>query len=229
MNDLETRRYEMFVRVRDFGTTHAASFPATTLGGEQYAVVGAAVEDLTRAAASQSSGVGSAQHATASRSVARAGLHEDLQAITQTARAMALDDPGLENKFRMPRSGSDSSLLTAARAFALDAVPLKADFIKHELPVTFLADLQTAINDFEHAVGSQNANRETHVSATVSIDSTIERGMNAVRRLDAIVRNKFRDDPATLAAWESARHVERATRTVRHSKDEGPTPASSKP
>ncbi|HEX3561075.1 MAG TPA: hypothetical protein VHU19_17910 [Pyrinomonadaceae bacterium] len=36
--------------------------------------------------------------------------------------------------------------------------------------------------------------------------------MTAVRRLDAIVRNKFRDDPPTLAAWEHARHVERAAR-----------------
>lgn len=229
MNDLETRRHEMFVRVRDFGTTHAVSFPVNTLGGEQYAVVRAAVEDLARASASQSSGVGSAQHATASRSVARAELREELQAISQTARAMALDDPGLENKFRMPRSGSDAALLTTARAFALDAAPLKDDFIKHELPATFLADLQTAIDDFERAVGSQNTNRETHVSATVSIDSTIERGMNAVRRLDAIVRNKFRDDAATLAAWESARHVERATRSARHTKDEGTTPQSSTP
>jgi hypothetical protein len=36
--------------------------------------------------------------------------------------------------------------------------------------------------------------------------------MNAVRELDAIVRNTFRDDPATLAEWTSARHIERAPR-----------------
>ena len=36
--------------------------------------------------------------------------------------------------------------------------------------------------------------------------------MTALRRLDVIVRNKFSDDPATLAAWEHARHIERPAR-----------------
>ena len=35
-------------------------------------------------------------------------------------------------------------------------------------------------------------------------------GLTAVQRLDAIVVNKLRDNPAELAAWASARHVERA-------------------
>jgi hypothetical protein len=30
-----------------------------------------------------------------------------------------------------------------------------------------------------------------------------------VRQLDAVVRNKFRDDPVRLAEWESARHTTR--------------------
>jgi hypothetical protein len=36
-----------------------------------------------------------------------------------------------------------------------------------------------------------------------------------IDRLEVIVRNKFRDDPAKLAAWESARHMEHAARTKR--------------
>lgn len=39
--------------------------------------------------------------------------------------------------------------------------------------------------------------------------------MNAVRKLDAIVRNKFSDDPSTLAAWESVRRVESPSRARR--------------
>ena len=41
----------------------------------------------------------------------------------------------------------------------------------------------------------------------------------AVQGLDAIVRNKYRNDPVTLAEWATARHVER---TPRHTK---PAPA----
>jgi hypothetical protein len=37
--------------------------------------------------------------------------------------------------------------------------------------------------------------------------------MNIVRELDAIMRNTFADDAATLAVWTSASHVERAPRS----------------
>ena len=220
MNSTTTRRFEMFVRVRDFGAEREASFPANSLGGEQFAEVRIVCEILNEMAASQSSGVGSAHQATASRTNAREALRDSLQAITRTARAMALNMPGLENKFRLPRSGSDQALLSTARAFVADATPLKADFIRHELPASFIEDLQAAIADLERAIGGQNTGRDAHVTATASIDATVERGMAAVRRLDAIVRNKFRDDPATLAAWESARHVERIQRSARRSNDD---------
>jgi hypothetical protein len=226
MNALEMRRMEMLTRVRDFGAAHAALFPETALGGQLFDVLSVAVEDLTREAVTQTSGVSSVQQATASRSGAREALRESLQAITRTARAMALDTPGLENKFRLPRSGSDQALLNTARAFAADAAQVKAQFIRHELPATFLEDLQTDIADLERAIGSQNTGRGAHVTATASIDAAIERGMNAVRKLDAVVRNKFRDDPATLAAWESARHIERAGRGPRRTNGE---PAASPP
>jgi hypothetical protein len=224
MNNLETRRYEMFMRVRDFGVSRAASFPANTLGGEQFAIVAEVVEALTREATAQTSGVSSVQQATVTRAAARASLRESLQDIARTARAMALDTPGLENKFRMPRSGADQALLNAARVFAAEAAPLKSEFIRHELPAGFLEDLQSDITALEQSIGSQNSNRDSHITATASIEATMERGANAVQKLDAVVRNKFRDDPSTLAAWESARHVERVTRTARRSNGVSPTP-----
>jgi hypothetical protein len=217
MNNVITRTSEMFVRVDAFRSERAASFPADSLGGEQFAIVAEVIRTLTDATTSQTSGKSSVQQATASRTDARERLHDSLQAITRTARAMALDTPGLENKFRLPRSGSDQALLITARAFAADALPLKAEFIRHELPASFIEDLKDDIADLEHAMGGQNTGRDAHVTATASIETVIERGMNAVRKLDAIVRNKFRNDPATLAAWESARHVERITRAARRS------------
>jgi hypothetical protein len=49
--------------------------------------------------------------------------------------------------------------------------------------------------------------------------------MRVVRELDALFRNTFTDDPATLAKWESASHVER--RAPRRAKAK--TPANSAP
>jgi hypothetical protein len=39
------------------------------------------------------------------------------------------------------------------------------------------------------------------MAATASLDAASERGIKAVLRLNATVRNKYRDDPAALAAW----------------------------
>jgi hypothetical protein len=212
MNSVVNRAHEMFVRVDAFASERAASFPATSLGSELVAELKEVIRMLTVAITSQATGLSSAQRATAERLAARATLRESMKAIARTARVMALDTPGLENNFRLPRSGSDSTLLHTARAFANAALPLKAEFIRHELEPTFVEEFASDIADLERAMGGQNTGRDAHVFATASVDSTAERGMNAVRKLDAIVRNKFRDDPATLAAWESARHVESPTR-----------------
>lgn len=213
MNSVINRTYEMLVRVDAFVSERAASFPSNTLGGEKVAELKEVIQALTIAITSQTTGLSSAHRATAERLAATETLRESMKAIARTARVMALDMPGLENKFRLPRSGSASTLLHTARAFVMDALPLKAEFIRHELQPTFVEDFESDIADLESAMSGQNTGRDAHVSATVSVESAAERGMNAVRKLDAIVRNKFRDDPATLAAWESARHVESPSRT----------------
>lgn len=56
-----------------------------------------------------------------------------MKAWSATAHAIAIDNPGLEHKFRVPRGENDEILIAAARAFATDAVPLTAQFIAHEM------------------------------------------------------------------------------------------------
>jgi hypothetical protein len=217
MNSVINRTYEMFVRVLNFAVERAGSFPADSLAAETVNELKRVVASLTEAATTQTSGLSSVQRATAERMAAREALRESLHALSRTARVMELDTPGLGNKFRLPRSGSDPALLQTARASAADAVPLKDEFLRHGMHASFIEDFKEDIADLERAMGQQNTGRGAHVSATASVETESERGMAAVRRLDAIVRNMFRGDSATLAAWESARHVESATRTRRRS------------
>jgi hypothetical protein len=63
-------------------------------------------------------------------------------------------------------------------------------------------------------LSNTHAERDARISATESIDAAIDRGIESVRQLDALVRNKFRDDSATLAAWTSASHTESASRAA---------------
>ncbi|HEV2880659.1 MAG TPA: hypothetical protein VGX24_05070 [Pyrinomonadaceae bacterium] len=212
MKDSDTRRYEAFLRVRDFGATHAAQFPPDSFGAEQLDALDAVIAGLDKHASTQVSGLSTAQQGVTSKAAARDELRRDMEAISRTARSMAFDTPGLEDRFRLPRMPKDQELLNAARAFAAAAQPLAAEFARRGLPADFLADLASDIESFEQAINRKTEGRAAHVAATAAIDNLIEDGMKRLRQLDTVVRNIFADDPATLAAWISASHVERAPR-----------------
>jgi hypothetical protein len=212
MNDAATRRLEMFIRVREFGTTRTNVLKTAARGDEVLTELGAGITTLETHATAQASGTRAGKERTTQRSAAFAALREDLEAINRTARALALSTPGLDDKFRLPRNASVQVWLAAARSFAQDAEPLKAEFVRRGLPDDFIDDLKADIGELEQTINRQAQDTGARIAATAAIDDAIERGMNAVIEIDAIVRNKFRNDPATLAEWTSASHVERAPR-----------------
>jgi hypothetical protein len=213
MEDRQRFKAEMIMRVVELGAAESDIFKANTLGGKLFADLNGIVTELNAHAAGQSSGRTAAAQGTTTKAGGREAVREDLEAISRTARAMAEEIPGLEDKFRLPRgNANDQTLIAAARAFAKDALSLKAKFIEYGLAEDFIEDLNEDVADFEVAVNAQAAGLRQQVTATAAIDEVIERGMKIIRRLDAIVPNTFRDNPAKLAAWQSARHVERAPR-----------------
>src|SRR5205085_3701730 len=220
MNDQAIRDLETFIHIRDFCTTHADRFPKDTHIQAVIGELGAAITDMETHLAAQDSGKRSTKEGTKLKSVAHTALREALEAISRTARAMALKVPGLEDKFRLPRSASSQGWLTVARAFAQDAAPLKAEFVRRGLPESFLADLQADINEYEQALNQRTQSKGSHVAATVAINEADERGMNCKLELDAIVRNIFHADPVTLAEWTSASHVVRP----KHKRKAAPAP-----
>jgi hypothetical protein len=215
----------MLVRAEDYVTARPQVFTPESLGGILLVSLREVIATIAEKAQEQSSGLNLKEEGTEMRSIAREILRRQMEAMSRTAAALALagNTPGLENRFRMPRDDNDQALINAARAFAQDAIPLAAQFINFGLPQNFLADLNAAITKFEQAVERQNTGRDTHVSATTAIDEALERGIKIVRQLDAIVRNKYADDPAQLAAWESASHIERSPRRAKPT-EQPPTP-----
>ena len=212
MDDNERRRYETFMRVREFIAARAEEFRPTTLAGELFVTLNAVITELGIHTSSQASQRGAARESSTGKAAARDELRRDMEAISRTARAMALSTPGLEDRFRAPRNLSDQALLALARAFAADAVPLKQQFIARGLPDDFLEDLAADIAAFEQTINRKIQRRGAQVAATAAIDGAIERGVNVVRELDAIMRNKYAEDGATLAAWLSASRTERRAR-----------------
>ena len=226
MHALDNKRYQRRTHVRECSLRHASDCPADAFGGQISVDVGAVLTALAGDATAPSVGRGGVRERTVSTATARAALYEYLLAINGTARAVALDTPGLETQLRMPRSGTDQALLTAGRAFAADAVPLAGACQTHAMPANFLDALHADIAALEEALSGRARPRDAPVAATASWDATVERGIKAVPRLHAIGRNTCRDDPAALAAWESASPGARHSRTEAPPQSEPPQPST---
>jgi len=222
MNILDIRRYEMLVRVGEFGVAHAEVFPTTSLGGKTFVAVATAVDALKTHLGAQASGIGAAREGTASRAAARRTLRDMVEAISSTARAIGIDASAVDDRFKVPRSRNDQRLIAAARGFAVDAAPLADQFVAHNLPATFLVDLGTAINTFEQTILDHAKIKENNAAASQAITAALDAAHASVRRLDAIVANGLRDDGEALAMWRSARHVSRLGVSSGHP---APTPA----
>lgn len=224
MNDSDTRRMEMFFRVDQFGIAEPVLFPEGTFQAELLMTLRQIITDLQTQVSLQASGMGSARQGGQSKETARRELRASLEAISRTARVMSATIPGLEDKFRAPRSVSDQQLLAIARSFAADALPLKDEFTRRSLPHSFIEDLNEDIAALEEAMTSRIQGTQEHITATAAIDALIDRGMLAVRELDAIMRNRLAASPARLAAWLSASHVERPPRRSNQTGSQATTP-----
>lgn len=183
-----------------------------SLSTQLFATLATIVTKLDGHAATQISSRGAAREGTTTRGQAREELRADLVAINRTARAMAAEVPGINDKFRVPPVGNDQLLLSAARAAAVDAQPLSAQFIAHEMPADFLTDLNDDIARLEATMGNQSSGVGNAIAARAAIETTVDDGVAVIGKLDAIMKNKYASDPATLAEWASASHTERAPR-----------------
>jgi hypothetical protein len=229
MNDKVRRRLDMLIRVDGFGRTYANFFPATSRGGELLTAVRAAITAIDNHTTAQAASAQSAKQQTSSKADLRDRLIEEMEAINLTARAMAATVPGLEDKFRMPRKITDQGLLVAARVFAQDAIAFKAEFVRREMAETFIDDLNGLIQEYSDSIGTRNQRTGARVAATEATEVGIEQGMAAVRELNAVVRNKLRNDRAALAEWQSVSHVERQTQHAKASPNGPATPPAAPP
>jgi hypothetical protein len=98
-------------------------------------------------------------------------------------------------------------LLNAARALARDAERLRKEFLAYGMPKDFLDTLQGGIRRLEEASRHRTAGVSAHVAARAEITRTMKAALAAVCRLDAVVANRFKNDPAALTMWRRVRRL----------------------
>lgn len=207
MNDRDRRRYEMLVRVKQFGIDNSGDF--TGIATTKFSEIGTIVDDTETKAAAQQSGFAEAAQQFEVKDTARENLRDEMSDISRTAKSMEYEFDGISNKFRFQRNLNDADLLAKGRAFVIEAGPYDANFQDYGLANTFIADLTAACDAFEGTFATSASAQAEHVAATAETAAKIREGMIAKRILDGIVKNVYDTKPGKLAAWVSASHVEK--------------------
>jgi uncharacterized coiled-coil protein SlyX len=217
MNNTHRRRRDRLARAVAYVSAHAADFPAESKGGQAAAEIADALAEVETHSTSRESSINALQQVTVSKQDARDSIRAHLRALSDTARIIGLDHPEVKGGFQFNgASVGDRTLLATARAVAAAAQPIKALFIEYDMPADFYEKFAAGIESFERQLNRQTAGRGERVAANASLDDALHRGEVALERLNTAVSNKHRDDPAKLAAWESARRLERAPRSKRN-------------
>lgn len=207
----QQRRLNKFEAELVFIRDNAADFPPTSPGG-------AAAEGLRQAVALIHSLAGDQASSAARRGFAvkdelLQDLIELLRKMNRAAKALADDVDGIEDLFRLPRRRSDEIWMATARAFYNDSAAFDAEFQEYDLPQTFRADILSLITKIEAAQSGADSAREQTGGATGGLVAAVRDAGRFSRKLNAIVRNKFFNDPRRLAAWTIASHTERAPKS----------------
>lgn len=209
---------DTFIRVREFDDRNKndyKDFPAVVA---KFNIVSEVIPLVADYLATKTSGAQS--QAVEKKSVIAAAARRKMKLMAKTARALNLDDPGFRRLFSVPNTRSYPKIFAAAREFVEEGTTHKDEMLALAMRPTLIEDLAADIAAFDLANEDKaNAQGET-VGATAGVDAQIDRGMDALEVLDAMMKNFYEDDPVKLAEWLQARHIKRVPQ---RKKDETPS------
>jgi hypothetical protein len=213
-----TRENERNIRSRDLLQANQADFAANAFATAQIALLQAKIAETGDARELQISSGGAVRQNYEIAEEANDALREIMRDVADLAVTMADEIEGIEEKFRIPRSGGKRGRIARARVFATDAAAHKSTFIERGMEANFIALLNTRADALEQALSAAVADTARRVGSTATRLIAHKDSNKSITRLDPIVRKLYRNNPAKLAAWDFASHVQR---------DDKPKPPSS--
>ena len=215
MNDRQRNQVQRLLRVEGFCANHAASFTNTPPknGDAKFAAARAGIialrTQITGKQAVQAGG-GFGQ-ATAQQEVERQELTELLRSVNRTAGAIAeeKEEPGLMDRFRMPRGNNDAELAARGDAFADAIVELELadEFAANGYEGDLAADLRKEAKDVRDTESDQGGALSVQAGVTAVLPGLLRVARKHVTTLDAVLHNRFGNDAEVLGAWKTASHV----------------------
>lgn len=219
MNDSDARIHQTLVRSRETFAQSVNDFGAGGAARQLYADLQAVITEVEQKAAAFGTGRSGARQGTQTIGDTREEILADLFAIREAAKVMNVED-----KFPYPPRSNDEQLLEMADTYATHALPLKAQFIAHELPADFLEDLAADKAAFQAALAERSNAVGDHIAAREDLDDALARGVEIVRKLTSLMKVRYANNPGKLAEWMAASHIERPPRRAKANAPPPPAP-----
>jgi uncharacterized coiled-coil DUF342 family protein len=218
MDDRQRRENDRNIRSNDFLTANLADFAANQVAQAKISRLAEKVTKTQQEHQNQIAGEGDIRQDYSIVRDAYDELLDEMRDVRDFANSMAVENPGLENKFRLPRQGGKRGLINAARVFADDALEYKQAFIDYGMEASFIDDLRAKADALEEALAEADASIGDRAGATDTLEQEIKEANKIIEVLDPLVRRIYRTNPAKLTAWIYASHVERHTPKPRPAK-----------
>jgi hypothetical protein len=197
-------KYEMFVRIRNFGAASRDVLPAESAAGKKFGqladVVAIIEEQLVR------QGQARAEACRLKLGVWDAAT-ESLKVVAAAGRRAAIAETA-PHPFRLPRRRAATVVLATARMFREEAERRQDKLEELGLPPTFMADFAKAVDDLAAAVGRQQDSRAARHKARGTIEAALRHGMTLVADLDVAVPANLHEDSGRLSEWFGARRID---------------------
>jgi hypothetical protein len=205
------RESERNIRANDFLQEHKNDYTGNAFVTAKIAELKTEVTNAGNFYEEQISSHGDARRHYEIAADANDKLWQAMRDIADYAETMEDEVDGIEEMFRLTRSGGKRGRIARARAFAADAARYKEIFIGRGLEEDFIEDLNAKADALEQALSSAVSGTAGRVSATESKIQSFKKANKIIMALDPIIRRIYRNDPAKLAGWDFASHVQRDT------------------
>lgn len=190
------------------------TFFASGKAAQLMGIVQTQIGTIRTLAGQQEAATGSALGATKGKDGLIGEISEDIVHIARTFETVKKHNPGITVVFERP-ARRDEAIIAAARAFAINAVPLQQDFIDWGMPADFLDDLNADIAAYDAAAQTQDNRYSGREGDTENLDVAVKTLVSAIDDLDTLMQNVLRSNAPLLAKWREASHYDKPPRAHR--------------
>lgn len=204
---------EMFLRVQDFlsqNPVHSPVFDA------QNAVLNAVIEKLLEFSSERPAGQRQSRAEVQRSRVLRRELRErHLAPISQIARAMLSEVPGVHAACRLPSENlGTSKLIAEAVAVRKSAAGYPDVFVTNGRPDNFLEQLDEATDRLRTTLTGKAQGVGRSVGAREATTILIRDGRKAIEILDVVMKDALVSNPDLLTKWILMKRVQRVPGSV---------------